>query len=198
MSCHGGVGPYSGARDPQALTTIASACRDRERLRFAYGARDGAATRRLVEPHSLVNLGRRWYLLAWDCGREGWRTFRLDRLERPAGAGGRNAERELPGGGDAASYVATNLSHARQRYEARVTLLCPAERIRERPYLWGSVEPIDEASCEYRTADDNLDWLAMRIAMLGVDFIAAEPPELVERLGAVGARIDRALAVSAA
>ena len=41
------------------------------------------ATRRLVEPLSLVNLGRRWYLVAWDCGREDWRTFRLDRIDRP-------------------------------------------------------------------------------------------------------------------
>ena len=44
--------------------------------------RDGAASRRIVEPRSLVNLGRRWYLLAWDAGRDDWRTFRLDRIER--------------------------------------------------------------------------------------------------------------------
>src|SRR3954469_249824 len=70
--------------DPQHLTVIAAACRDSECLRFAYRSRDGRDTRRDVEPHSLVNRGRRWYLVAWDRGRSGWRTFRLDRLERPA------------------------------------------------------------------------------------------------------------------
>jgi predicted DNA-binding transcriptional regulator YafY len=58
--------------DPQHLTVLATACRDSERVRFAYRARDGAETRRDVEPHALVNLGRRWYLVAWDeAGRAG-------------------------------------------------------------------------------------------------------------------------------
>src|SRR6476646_10302337 len=39
--------------EPQDLTVIAAACRDLERLRFAYRRRDGAASRRDVEPHSL-------------------------------------------------------------------------------------------------------------------------------------------------
>src|SRR5919106_5789305 len=46
--------------DPPALTVIAAACRDSERIRFAYRDREGAASRRQVEPHALVNLGRRW------------------------------------------------------------------------------------------------------------------------------------------
>ena len=57
--------------DPEALTVIATATRDRERVRFGYRARDGSESRRLAEPHSLVNLGRRWYLVAWDCDRRG-------------------------------------------------------------------------------------------------------------------------------
>src|SRR4051812_4308217 len=77
--------------DPRELTAIAAACRDGECLRFEYASRDGAATRRHVEPHALVNRGRRWYLVAWDRGREDWRTFRVDRLTRPAPAGRRVA-----------------------------------------------------------------------------------------------------------
>src|SRR6201747_987403 len=74
--------------DPEALTAIAGACRDRERLRFAYRGRDATESSRTVEPHTLVNLGRRWYLVAWDCDRDDWRPFRVDRLPRlsPAGA----------------------------------------------------------------------------------------------------------------
>src|SRR3954449_1666002 len=95
--------PASGPMvDPQHLTTIAAACRDSERLRFGYRSRDGTETRREVEPHALVNLGRRWYVVGWDRGREGWRTFRVDRVRRPA-ASGRFTARRLPGG-DAAEY----------------------------------------------------------------------------------------------
>src|SRR5688500_14106185 len=39
--------------DPQFLTVLAAACRDTERARFAYRGRDGAESRREVEPHSL-------------------------------------------------------------------------------------------------------------------------------------------------
>src|ERR687890_151216 len=83
--------------DPQHLTTIAAACRDAECIRFDYESRDGTATRREAEPHALVNLGRRWYLVAWDRRREDWRTFRVDRLDRPAAAGVGVPARAPPG-----------------------------------------------------------------------------------------------------
>lgn len=178
--------------DPQVLTVVASACRDRERLRFAYTGRDGEASRRMVEPRSLVNFGRRWYLVAWDCNRTDWRTFRLDRVERPAGAGGRCAERELPGGVDDAAYVHSNLS-ARQRYEARVTVRCPASELEARSWLSGSVQAIDDSTCLYLTTEDDLDWLAMKISLLGHDFEVREPPELIDRLGFLRDRISRSI-----
>ena len=83
--------------DPQHLTVIAAACRDSECLRFGYRSRDGTDSRREVEPHSLVNHGRRWYLVAWDRRREDWRTFRIDRLAKPASTGVRFMRRTLPG-----------------------------------------------------------------------------------------------------
>ena len=178
--------------DPEALSLIAAACRDCERVRFAYRGRDGARSRREVEPCSLVNLGRRWYLLAFDRAREDWRTFRLDRLGEPASTGVRFVPRDPPSE-DVAAYVAQRLSSAPNRYEARVTLHASAEKMRAHgPHAWGTIEPIDGHSCEYRSGDDDLDWLALRVAMLGVDFDVHEPPELVEHLRALGRRLGRA------
>jgi predicted DNA-binding transcriptional regulator YafY len=172
---------------------IATACRDSECLRFGYRSRDGTDSRRDVEPHSLVNHGRRWYLVAWDRRRDDWRTFRLDRLTRPASTGVRFAQRTLPAK-DAAEYVERSITGAPTRFEARVTLHVPAEEIRRRvPGYWGgTIEPIDAHTCEYRTGDDDLRWLALRIAMLGFDFEVHEPPELVEHLRALADRLDRA------
>jgi predicted DNA-binding transcriptional regulator YafY len=177
--------------DPEALTAIAGACRDRERLRFAYRSRDGSESRRHVEPLSLVNLGRRWYLVAWDCDREGWRTFRVDRLSRPRPGGTRFSPRTLPAK-DPAAYVAANLSGAPTRYQARITLHAPVQAVRDRRHLWGTVAAIDERTCEYRTNDDSLEWLAMRIGMLGIAFEVHEPPELVEWFRTLAERFARA------
>jgi predicted DNA-binding transcriptional regulator YafY len=184
--------PASGPMvDPDALTTIAGACRDRERLRFHYRSRDAQDSRRHVEPLSLVNLGRRWYLVAWDCEREGWRTFRVDRLERASSAGTRFEPRTLPGG-DPAAFVASNLKTAPARYQARVTVHAPAAELEQRRHLWGTVRPRGDGACEYCTSDDSLDWLAMRIGMLGFDVEVHEPPELVERFEQLARRFERA------
>jgi predicted DNA-binding transcriptional regulator YafY len=178
--------------DPQHLSVIAAACRDSERLRFAYKGRDGAATKREVEPHSLVNRGRRWYLVGWDLDREDWRTFRIDRLEKPASSGVRFVARRLPAK-DAGAYVKQSIAGAPNRFEARVTLHAPADAIAAGlPAYWGSVEPIDEETCEYRTGGDDLGWLALRIAMLGVEFDVHEPPDLVEHVRELASRLARA------
>jgi predicted DNA-binding transcriptional regulator YafY len=179
--------------DPQDLTVLAAACRDLERLRFAYRRRDGTESRREVEPHAVVNLGWRWYLVAWDRGREDWRTFRVDRLTRPAATGVRFAPRALPVK-DPAAFVRASITGAPNRYEARVTLRAPAQAMAGRvPAQWGTIRPLDAETCEYRTGDDDLRWLALRVAMLGVDFEVHEPPELIEHLQALADRVERAI-----
>src|SRR4051795_3259420 len=105
--------------DPRHLSVIAAACRDSECVRFGYRSRDGAEGRREVEPHALVNLGRRWYLAAWDRGRGDWRTFRVDRIDRPSPSGARFTTRPLPAE-DAAAYVRQSIAGAFSGFEARV------------------------------------------------------------------------------
>ena len=178
--------------DPQHLTAIAAARRDYECLRFGYRSRDGTHSRREVEPHALVNRGRRWYLVAWDRGREDWRTFRIDRLVKPAPTGVRFAPRKLPAK-DAAAFVQEHIAGRPNRFEARVTLLASAEEMAARvPAYWGTFVAKDAQTCEYKTGDDNLGWLALRIAMLGVDFEVHEPPELIEHLRVLSDRLSRA------
>jgi predicted DNA-binding transcriptional regulator YafY len=177
--------------DPQHLTVIAGACRDRECLRFAYRSKEGVDTRRDVEPHSLVNLGRRWYLVAWDRAREDWRTFRIDRLARPASTGVRFTPRKLPAR-DPAAYVRQSITARPNRYEARVTLHAAANEVAGRAAYWGTITPIDDQHCEYRTGDDHLGWLALRIAALDVDFDVHEPPELAEHLRVLAGRLTQA------
>jgi predicted DNA-binding transcriptional regulator YafY len=175
--------------DAGALTLFAIAARDREMVRFDYSAREGQHTRRVVEPHALVTLGRRWYLVAWDPGRSGWRTFRVDRVAAPRLAGRRFTMRNIPGG-DAASFVRASITKLTYRYEAIVTYQAPAERLRERlPIGWGRVQEIDQQTCRYHTSDDDLDWLAFRIGMGGCDFTVEGAPELLVALDRLGRRL---------
>ena len=177
--------------DPQVLTLLAAACRDRERLRFGYQAREGEKSRREAEPHSLVNVGRRWYLVAWDCGRKDWRTFRVDRLTPPA------RQRALPaaraaGRGCRDVRLAVAAGAAQPLRGAAHAARLGGGDAQAGAALVGPFEPLGEERCEYRTGDDNLDWLAARLTMLGVEFEVHEPPELIEHLQVLAARLARA------
>lgn len=183
--------PGGPSVDPQILTTLAATTRDHERVRFLYSGRDGERSRRDVEPHALVTIGRRWYLVAWDPQRDAWRTFRVDRVDRPQATGARFKPRKIPGG-DAAEYVNENLRSYTYKHEARVTFHAPAAQIARRAWFDPAVLVDQGERCEYTTSDDDLQWLALRIIGVGVDFDVDGPPALLEHLAAMGERISRA------
>jgi predicted DNA-binding transcriptional regulator YafY len=192
--------PYPGSGpvvDAEVLAAIASASRDHERLRFSYRDREGARSRRMVEPQRLVHTGRRWYLVAWDSHREDWRTFRVDRIEPPLSTDRRFEPREPPAK-DIAAYVARSISSVRDRYQAEIILHAPLAEVAARiPQSFGTLEPIDERSCRLRTGSDWLGGLAVYVAGIGVDFEVLEPAEFVQELGTLAQRFTRAASFSA-
>jgi predicted DNA-binding transcriptional regulator YafY len=178
--------------DAASLAIIAGACRDNERLRFNYRAREGAVSVRDVEPHRLVHTGQRWYLAAWDSGRNDWRTFRVDRIAPKLTAGARFIPRKQPEGGYAA-YVSRSISYAPYSFRARVTLHAPAATITERIPSWvGVLEAIDEKTCALQTGAHSAETLAVYLSLLGVDFEVREPAELVDQIRKLAKRYSRA------
>ena len=179
------------ALTPEVLITVAQASRDTERLEFAYTARGGERTDRHVEPHRLVPLGRRWYLVAYDLGRQDWRSFRLDRMSAARTTGARFRPRDLPAA-DAAAFVRAGIKDLPQAYLVDVVVRAPAERVRARVGRWFTVEELDGDRCRLRASIDALEWPAMALGMLGADFEVRSPPELVGYLHEWGERFTRA------
>ena len=176
--------------DATALTVIAQACRDDERLRFGYTARDRTPTTRLVEPHRLVSLGRRWYLVAWDTERGDWRTFRVDRLAAPEATGARFRPRELPAP-DAATFVRSRINQRPTRHSIEVLVHAPAadvERVFGPP---ATVEPLG-SQARLVIPTDRLDWPVSALSWLGAEFTVIGPPEFAAALRAIGERYLRA------
>lgn len=177
--------------DALALTAIAQACRDAERLRFGYTARDGEQTTRLVEPHRLVSLGRRWYLVAWDVERHDWRTFRVDRLADAETTGARFRQRELPGG-DAAEFVRAQITAMPAQHEVVVILRAPAADVRQIVSRWATVEVVDEQTCRLLMSVDTFEWPTLILATVATSFEVVEPPEFRDYLRTTGERFIRA------
>ncbi|MFI9614014.1 helix-turn-helix transcriptional regulator [Streptomyces sp. NPDC052023] len=186
-------GATRAAVDPAVLTELAGLCRDAERLRFAYRSHDGTVTRRTVEPHRLVCTERRWYLVAWDLDREGWRTFRADRVTPKPPHGPRFSPRTPPAE-DLAAYVSQGVSTHAYASQAVVRLLVPlaeaAERISPSD---GTLEPDGEDACILRTGAASLDVMVVHVMLTGLEFEVLRPAELTGALTAARDRLSRAL-----
>jgi predicted DNA-binding transcriptional regulator YafY len=178
----------------ETLTGLALACRDTERVRFSYTAASGEESRRHVEPHRLVSLGRRWYLVGYDIDRGDWRSFRVDRIaDVPRGTGARFRARELPGGQDAAAFVQAGIRERPKVYEAEVIFEAPAETVRQRIGQWGTIEDLGHHRCLARMTADSLDLAVMALITADAEFRVVGPPELAERVRDWGRRFTDAM-----
>ncbi|WP_394619230.1 helix-turn-helix transcriptional regulator [Lentzea sp. JNUCC 0626] len=175
--------------DPEVTVQIVNACRARERLRFDYVKFDGEADRREVEPYRLVHTRGRWYLIAWDVGRQDWRTFRADRVRPRVPTGPRFAPRELP---DVQAHLEKGLATAAWRFRATVTVHAPAEQVAAKVPA-ALVEATGERECRLTAGADTPEMLAVYLGMLGCSFSVDGPPELVRHLGMTADRFRAAI-----
>jgi predicted DNA-binding transcriptional regulator YafY len=184
-------GPAGAAVGADLLSTLAEACRDEERVELSYTAGSGDRTERRVEPHRLVALGRRWYLVAHDLDRGDWRTFRLDRVASARGTGERFRPRELPAA-DAAAFVRARLEQRAAPQQVTALVHAPAGAVRDRIGRWAQVEEAGPGTCRVRMAADALEWPALALGMAGAPLSEVAPAELRAVLGEWGARFSAA------
>jgi predicted DNA-binding transcriptional regulator YafY len=145
----------------------------------------------MVEPHRLVTVGRRWYLVAWDLDREDWRTFRVDRLGDPRSVRHRFVPREIPGG-DAAAFVQAQLSAFATRYEVEAVVDADLATVERVVLGWGTVEDLGDGACRLRMSVDALEWPMVVLAAVGAPFRVVSPPELRAYVAETGRRFTAA------
>ncbi|MFI6325787.1 helix-turn-helix transcriptional regulator [Nonomuraea sp. NPDC050556] len=162
--------------DHSALALLSVAIRDAELVSFSYQSREGEPSSRRAEPYRLVTSHGLWYLLAYDLHREGWRTYRVDRMTDLS-----LAQRRFPVRDDvpeASDYVAAGLAAAPYRYVAYAVVEAPAEVVLARlvDALPGRVEKIDDRTCRLRLGADTLPPIARDLASLGAPFTLEDAP----------------------
>ncbi|HSL26976.1 MAG TPA: YafY family protein [Acidimicrobiia bacterium] len=173
---------------PEALLHLAQACRRQERLRFTYVDVEGNVTERHVEPFQLVHTGRRWYLVARDRDREAWRTFRIDRISRPATTGLRFVLDNPP---DAAALVAEGLAVSSYALQAKVMLKLPYEQALKMISPTVGVLERKRGGTLLRIGADELGWVAGYLAGLACEFRILDPPELKKAVADLGTSLIR-------
>ena len=192
--------PFSSAPPVRAdvLATVAQSARDAERLRFTYRAAGGAAAGsdmgRHVEPHRLVTVGRRWYLVAYDLDRQDWRSFRLDRLRDPLGTRARFRPRAIPGG-DPAAFVRDGMSRGEQELIVVALVSARSDVVARRIGRWGQVTAVSDDVCRLEMSARDARWIVFGLAIVEAPFELVEAPEAVRHEMAEWA--DRFTAASA-
>ncbi|MFK0251551.1 helix-turn-helix transcriptional regulator [Amycolatopsis azurea] len=168
------------------LDVLAAAIAARRCLEFAYTAKDGPSSR-TVEPMRLVQLGRRWYLYAWDLDRRDWRSFRLDRIASPKTTEVVFEPRDLP--------VDDVAGHLQERFQSpkslRITLTLDVgagEAAARLHRVDGSFEALGENRCRYIAYVDSFEWLAVVLTLTDIGFTVEDPPEFADHLARIGRR----------
>ena len=160
------------------LTTLARACRDSERARFAYRRVSGDESERHVEPHHVVPLDRRWYLVAWDLDRDDWRTFRLDRINDPKTTNRRFTPRPLPAA-DPATYVRQKIATLRSVYNVVLIVDAPIEAVERHLGPWASATTLSANTTRIEMNIPDFGWAVLMLAVLNADIRYVEPPEFL-------------------
>jgi predicted DNA-binding transcriptional regulator YafY len=175
-----------------AVAALAAACSEHRGVGFGYRDHGGAETRRAVEPHRLVYMDRRWYLVAWDAVKRDWRTFRVDRIAPPISETAHFTPRDAPNG-DLATYVTRAVSSAPYEHSVRLVLHASVGSMRSRiSPSQGLLEAIDTRSCRLAFGTNSLVTTAVWLAGLDVDFEIEEPAELVNHVRRLAERFVRA------
>ena len=177
--------------DVSVLMALAQACRREAVVRFDYRTGDDRTSRRTVEPHRLVSVRSRWYLVAFDRDRDDWRTFRVDRVGTPSQTGARNAERESP---DAAALVAEGVAVRVYETQARVRFAASRRDVeREISPTVGILEPgADDAPTTIVRIGGDADWIARYLAGIPLHFDVLDAPEVQRELGLLATRLTAA------
>jgi predicted DNA-binding transcriptional regulator YafY len=162
-----------------------------------YRRHDGTESRRQLEPHRLIHVEGRWYLVAWDLAPADWRTLRLDRLQPRPPWGPRFTPRPVPDE-QVRDFTSRSITTAPYPYWCRILAGAPAAEVRSR--FGPAVAQVEEAGPDtavLTTGSTSLAELAGYLATGGFEFSVLDDgdgPALRAALIEVAQRLERAAA----
>ncbi len=183
--------PGQAATPPpgESLLALADAARRGRAVVARYTASDGEASDRELSPYGLVAHAGRWYVPAYDHGREAERALRADRFGRVRLGG---PGRPPPPGFDPVAFVSRTLARVPWTHAVEVVLHQPLERARERfPPTLAELEPAGEHT-RLRMRAESLDWVAGLLAGAGSGFEVRAPDALRKSVRALAGRLQAA------
>lgn len=172
--------PRQEARpDVSLLLSLSEAIGQQQRIAIDYRSRHDQLTHRKVEPYSMIGWQGRWYLVGYCCLRQGYRIFRLDRIQQVevlAEAFERAEEF------DCRAYVMKQYGNPSARWHIEVEFQAAMSTVQQKiPASYGSLTATPTGVL-FQSHVDELEGQARYLMALNLPFVIHHPPELREAL----------------
>jgi predicted DNA-binding transcriptional regulator YafY len=171
--------------DASLLIDLSQAIQASQRITFDYRSWSKESTHRKVEPYGITGWKGHWYLSGYCCMREGYRTFRLDRIQQVQIL---TETFEKAEDFDYETFV-------KEKYNTRGTRQVEVEFQADLPTvqqkistLYGTLTPTPTGVLLQEQFDD-LETMARYLMAVNLPFIVHQPPELRETLLRLGERM---------
>ncbi|WP_328470569.1 YafY family transcriptional regulator [Actinoplanes sp. NBC_00393] len=162
--------------DAATMSLLAEAIAGRRLVSFTYADATGAGTQRRVEPYRQIQFRLRWYLLAFDPGRDDWRVFRIDRITGPRDTLQRYEPRPLPAR-TGLDYLRQGLARDSHRVELTVHAPMPAVADALRHHE-ADLTPMAAGRTHAVVVVDAWQWLLPGLAFLDAEVTVHGPAEV--------------------
>lgn len=186
VSSHMVLFPHNQQARPDAslLIDLSQAIHASQRIAIDYRSHRKESTHRKVEPYGITGWRGRWYLSGYCCLRQGYRTFRLDRIQHVEIL---TETFEKTEDFDFEAFV-------KEKYTARGVLVevefqADLATVQQKiPTLYGTLTPTPTGVLLQDHYDD-IEGMARYLMTLNLPFVVHNPPELRDALRRLGERM---------
>ena len=128
------------------------------------------------------------HLVAYDCDREDWRTFRVDRMNEPVPARNTFVPRPAPAS-DLYEYVRFAMRALNTLHRIVLEVDVPGERVRDEYGTWVEVHDLADGRCRVTMDADSFRWPTHIVANLDAPFAVISPPAFRQHLVSVARQL---------
>jgi predicted DNA-binding transcriptional regulator YafY len=181
VSSHLILSPHEQAERPDAalLIELSDAIERRQRIAIDYRSQHGEVSHRTVEPYGVVGWWGRWYLIGYCCLRQGYRLFRLDRLDQLQPLAERFVRAE---DFDPQAYVLEHLGKLSPRWEIEVEFQASLDTVQRKiPASYGSLT-VTASGVLFQSQYGDIADTARYLMGLELPFVVHQPQELRDAL----------------
>ncbi len=172
--------PHEEARpDVSFVITLSEAIGQRQRIAMDYRSSHDQLTHRKVEPYGIIGWDGHWYLVGYCCLRQGYRIFRLDRIQQVEVLA---EDFERAEEFDCRAYVMKQYGEPSARFHIEVEFQAALFTVQQKiPASYGQLSATPTGVL-FQSHVDDLEGQARYLMSLNLPFVIHHPPELREAL----------------